>query len=378
MFEDALPDLSDEQRMILDSATRFVQETMPYEKRRAAVQAGTTVDREIWSQMAELGWLGLWMDEDAGGFGGSALDASLICEALGKGQVLEPFSLCGVFPGRLLSRLSGDVVVTLIEGIVSGETLAAVAWSEPQARGDVLSVETTATGEGTNWRLNGHKSLVVGGDVADILLVTARQPDGTIALYKVDRDADGVSRKGLRLHDWTSGVDVRFANTPAQLLAAGDDLVSALKKAADETIMMLCSEAVGAIEGAIDLTSAYIKERKQYGVTLSSFQALQHRVADMTIELVLARAAVARALTYLDSDETERAAQVSGCKVLVARIGRWATGQGIQLHGGYGITEEYQVGQYLKRLIIIDALFGSRDVHLAKYREHMMQTLPSA
>ncbi|SFC29244.1 acyl-CoA dehydrogenase family protein [Tropicimonas isoalkanivorans] len=376
MFEEASPDLTDEQRMILDGANRFVTEICPFEKRREATKAGVTLDRTVWGQMAELGWFGLGLSEEAGGFGGTLEDVALIAETLGRGQVLEPFTMCAVFPARLLVGIGGQT--DLIEKIVSGEKLVAVAHSEPDARGDVTRIAVTASPEGGGFRLDGLKSLVVGGDHADVLLVTARLPDGSLGLFRLARHSESVTTEGTRLADWTSGLDLRFTSAIAERIASGDAMAHALAAARDEAVTMLCAECVGAMDGTIQVTAPYISERRQFGVPLSSFQALQHRMADMAADLTIARSAVLRALSFLGAPSAERAAQVAGCKALVQRLGRWTTQQGIQLHGGYGITEEYQVGQYHKRLLVTDAMFGSRDVNLSRYTGHMLSRMMEA
>jgi len=375
--------LDEEQKLILESAQRYVAD-YTYDKRRSQVTKGVTFDRERWQELAELGWFGIGVSEEAGGYGATTIENTLIAECLAKGQVLEPYTMCGVFPSRVLSAALGhELAQEVLSGLIAGETIVAVAHSEPRSRGDILEIDTVARAAGSGWRLSGRKSLVVGGDVADWLIVSALLEDGEdghqLGLFLLRSGSEGLAKEGDKLVDWTSGVDIKLDNclVPREaLLASGTKAREILQSAIDETIVVLAAEGVGAIEGAIDITSKYIKERKQFGVALSSFQVLQHRMADMAIELVQTRSAVICGLRALaTTGGEERSARVSGCKALVTRSGKWATSQGIQLHGGYGMTEEYQVGQYFKRLLVIDALLGRREFHLGRYTRWMTKAI---
>ena len=372
--------LTEEQRLILESAEKFAHEKLDFETRRKRVTEGKAVDRELWAQLADMGWLGVGIGEDRGGFGGTTVEVALIAEVLGRGQLLDPYVMCGVFPLRTLARDAGRA--RPLQDAISGETLIAVAHSETSARACPSEVRATARSHGGGWILNGRKTLVAGARECDAMIVSARNAGETrdvagVTLFLVDPRTDGVSVEGDVLTDWSSGADVVLTD-----VAVGADAVigtqgaglELLRPAAEEAIVALCAEAVGALDGAIRTTAAYIAERKQFGVPLSSFQALQHRMSDMSIELVTARSAVIRGLAALATAEPEeRSAQVSACKAMVTGNLKWATAQGIQLHGGYGITEEYPVGHYFKRLLVIDAFFGRRAHHLARYADWMRQ-----
>lgn len=378
--------LSDEQKMILESAQRFVAADYGFELRRARVRDGVTIDKATWRQIAELGWLGIGVAEERGGYGASIVESALIAEALAKGQVLEPYTMCGVLPSRILAGVADNALAQeALAGLIAGETLVAVAQSEPASRGDITEVAAVARRTASGWSLSGRKTLVVGGDAADLLLVTARDGDTGgrgLVLFLVDAKNPGLRREGDRLVDWTAGVDLVLEDCVVgadAALAAGAAATELLQAAVDEAIVALCAEAVGAMEGAIETTADYIKQRHQFGVPLSSFQALQHRMADMAIELTLARSAVICGLQALaTAPGEERSAQVAGCKATVTRIGKWATSQGIQLHGGYGMTEEYKVGQYFKRLLAIDAFFGRQAFHLDRYARWMARHADAA
>jgi len=379
--------LSDEQKLILESAQRFATEEYTFDKRRKRVSEGVTIDRAAWSQLAELGWFGIGVPEAAGGFGASTIENTLIAETLGKAQALEPYAMCGVFPARILAAFcQNEAAQAALENLISGKALVSVAWSEAISRGDTLAIATKASRTAEGWTLSGRKTLVVGGDAADLFLVTALE-DGKsgaegLRLFLIDKYAAGLSPEGDKLVDWTSGVDLILKGVKVAegaLLASGEEALAVLSSSFDETAVVLCAEAVGAIEGAIDVTSQYIRDRHQYGVSLSSFQVLQHRMADMAMDMVLARSAVMCALQALaNSEPIERSAKVAGCKAFVTSVGKWATSQGIQLHGGYGITEEYSVGQFYKRLLVIDSFLGRQDFQLERYTKWMVSGLSAA
>lgn len=370
--------LNDEQKLILESARRFATEEYPFEQRRKRVEQGNSFDRASWRQMAGLGWFGIGLPEDAGGFGASTIENTLIAEALAKAQALEPYTMCGVLPARILAAFPKvPLACEALGALVSGEKIFAAGYSEAISRGDALSIATFASKTDDGWKITGCKTLVVGGDAADQLIITALE-EGTadFKLFLVDATSSGIIRKGDKLVDWTSGVDVVLQGVEVPdtaLLASGEEALLALRLCLDEAAVVLCAEAVGAIEGAIEITAQYLKERHQYGVPLSSFQVLQHRMADMAMELVLARSAVMCALqAFFNAEPAERSARIAGCKAYVTRIGKWATSQAIQLHGGYGITEEYAVGHYYKRLLVIDALLGRQEFQLRTYAEWMV------
>lgn len=379
--------LTDEQRLILDSARRLIAAEYGFEARRQRVKERITVDPKTWRAFADLGWFGIGVPEELGGYGASAIESALIAEALAKGQALEPFTMCAVFSSRILASVGGrPAAESALAELIAGEKLVAVAHSEARSRGDATQVATTARKVASGWSLTGVKTLVVGGDVADRIIVSAREEgrEGVDALnlFLVAAGGAGLRTAGDRLVDWTSGVDLildaRLVDEDARL-ASGPKALEVLQSAIDETVVVLAAEAVGAIEGAIETTADYIRGRRQFGVPLSSFQALQHRMADMAVELVQARSAVYCALEALaTTNSEERSARASGCKALVTRIGKWATSQGIQLHGGYGMTEEYRVGQYYKRLLVIDALLGRREFHLDRYARWMRTQLDAA
>ena len=370
-------DLSDEQQMLQDSAQRFVQKDYTFEHRRKLAAHGGGFSRDMWRAFGEMGWLGVAVPEAFGGLGFTPVESALIAEQFGRGLVLEPYVMCGVFPAALVTRCaSGKQRDELLAEIISGETLIAVAHSEREARGVVSHVSMTAKqAQDGAWRLDGHKTLVVGATMADRLIVVARVAGGVrdaagLGLFVVDPHAAGVTLEPYRLLDGTPAADLVLASVTVEakaVIGTPGEALKGLLAAVDEAIVASCAELVGDIDDTVELTAEYLKTRKQFGVPIGSFQALQHRIADMAIDAMQARATLHRALKALSDDNGTRSVEVSGCKAQTIRSGKFVTQQGIQLHGGYGITDEYKVGHHYRRVLIVDALFGNMEYHLNRY-----------
>jgi len=370
-------ELSEEQRMLQESAQRFVQKSYTFEHRQNVASQEGGFSRETWRTFGEMGWLGIAVPEDMGGLGFSPVETAIVAEQIGRALVLEPYAMCGVFPASIVTRCGREGQREAMLGdIVSGEAVYAVAYSEREARGQVhyvtASAELTADGA---WRLDGYKTLVVGASVADRLLVVARTAgaaDDTngIAIFLVDPKQPGVTLKTCVLLDGTPSADLVLDGVmvaQSDVVGEAGNAFEGLQAAVDETIVAICAELVGDMEDAIELASEYLKTRKQFGVAIGSFQALQHRMADMAIDAMQARATLHRALLALGEDSAKRSVEISGCKAQTTRSARIVTQQGIQLHGGYGITNEYKVGHHYRRHLVLDALFGNMDYHLNRY-----------
>lgn len=375
-------DLTEEQQMLQDSAQRYLQKSYPFDVRLALADEGGGFRRENWQAMAELGWLAVAVPEEFGGLGFSPVETSLIAEQLGHALVMEPFVACGVFPAALLRLCaSGEQRTELLEQLASGKQLFAVAHSESQARGAINSVHASATESEGGWRLNGHKTLVVGATVADKLIVVARtagtpQDKDGLSLFLVDPKNTGVELVATRLLDGTPAADVILNDVrlPAgAVIGEIGRVYSGLQAAVDEAIVAFNAELVGDMEDTIALCSEYLKIRKQFGVSIGSFQALQHRMADMAIEMSQARATLHRGLAALAAGGPQQSVTISGTKVQTVKSARFVTTQGIQLHGGYGITEEYKVGHHYRRLLILDAMFGNANFHLKRYARRLQE-----
>jgi alkylation response protein AidB-like acyl-CoA dehydrogenase len=285
--------------------------------------------------------------------------------------------LCGLFPAAIILNCATETQKgDLLAPIARGEQLIAVAHGEPQARGRTSHVTSTAHRLSTGYVLSGRKSLVVGAPIADGFILSARtaglssDEDG-ICLFLVSPKDSGIQLESYRLLDGTPAADLVLndATVPhSALIGAEGKALTGLQRAVDEAIVALCAETVGGMEDVIALCSEYLKTRKQFGVAIGSFQALQHRMADMAIELMQARATLHRALSALAAGSLEDASVViSGCKAQITRSAKFVTAQGIQLHGGYGMTEKYRVGHHYRRLVLTDAAFGNLEFHLNRY-----------
>lgn len=358
--------LTEEQEMLRDGARRFVAEKIDYASRGKQITTG----EDRWSDFAELGWLMLAVPEAAGGLERPLEDIALIAEELGRGIAREPFVCGGYLPARLLTLASAPEEA--LQALAAGERRYAVALHETARRFSLDGLGTVATVQADgSYSLSGRKTMVLGGGEADTLIVAARIGEGgDPALFLVEGDAGGVSRKSYRTIDELNAVDVTFESVKlgADALLAGADAAPAmLEQALDEAIVLLCADALGCMDRAIEMTAEYLRIRKQFGQTLASFQALQHGVANLFIEANDARSMVYRALAACAGSATERARAVSACKIKVMEAGRLVAGQSVHFHGGIGMTTEYPVGEHLRRILVAEQLFGNPQHHFERY-----------
>jgi pimeloyl-CoA dehydrogenase small subunit len=368
-------ELSEEQRLLRESIGRLLADRYDFEARKRFAQEPVGFSRELWRQYAELGLLALPFAEGDGGIGGGPVETMIVTEAFGRALTLEPYLATVVLGGGFL-RLGASAAMRaeLIPNIASGELKLAFAHTERQARYDLADVLTTARKDGTSFVLNGAKSLVLNGDAADKLVVSARlsgaqRDHNGIGLFLLDVDADGVTRRGYPTVDGLRAAEVTLAN----VRVAADALIgevgqgfALIERVVDTAIAALAAEAVGAMTAMHELTVDYLKTRKQFGVLIGNFQVLQHRAADMLIAVEEARSlALLASMMAEDPNAIERRKAIAATKVQIGRSGR-IVGQGaIQLHGGIGMTMEHKVGHYFKRVTMIDTLFGDADYHLA-------------
>jgi alkylation response protein AidB-like acyl-CoA dehydrogenase len=354
--------LDEMQTMIKDSVARWAEKEYDFEKRRKlAAESGFSEDH--WRLFAEMGWLGAGLSEEDGGLGGGAEEAAILAEEFGKVLLLEPYLAVAVLATQCLLGTGNDAARALVPEIAAGETRVVLAHEEVRAMGVLSHVATTASTDGA---INGVKTLVIGAPFAAKLIVSARTGGDTrdtngIALYLVDVDAPGVEKRDYRLSDGQRASEITFKGAKGELIAV--DGFPALDRAYAHAIVILAAEAVGAMERAMWITRDYLKTRKQFGRTLNEFQALQHRMADILIELELARSALYKALGQLDADPAERRLVLAALKVQLGKSTRFVGAQAIQLHGGIGVTEEYSIGHYFKRLILVDSQFGTSAQH---------------
>jgi len=367
-------ELSDEQKLLKDSVERLLADEYDFETRKLYAKEPEGFSRKLWKQYAELGLLALPFEEEYGGIGGTAVDTMIVMEAFGRALALEPYLATVVLSGSLL-RLGGSEKqrVMLLSKIASGELLMAFAHSEPQARYDLADVATTARKDGDGFVLDGTKTLVLHGDSADRLIVSARaagrQRDrGGISLFLVDAGASGISRRGYATLDSQRAAEVTLSNVRVPLEAQIGEAGNAfplIEHAIDIGIAAQCAEAVSAMAAMQEMTIDYLKTRKQFGVPIGNFQVLQHRATEMLIALEQARSmAMLAAITAEDENAAERCRAISAAKVQICNSSRLIGQHATQLHGGIGMTMEYKVGHYFKRVTAIAATFGDAAHHL--------------
>ena len=362
-------DLSDEQRLLRDNVERLAAPT-------DAASAASGWSRARWKQFAELGLLALPFSEEDGGLGWGAVETMIVMEAFGKGLVREPYLSTVIICGGLARHGCGEAMrKDLASRIASGELIAAFAHVERESRHGLADVALAARQAGDFYVLDGVKSVVPHGDSAEMVFVSARSEGGRhdrdgVSLFLVDAAAKGVSRRAYALADGTPGAEIRLDNVSVPASALIGDAGKAaplIERIADEAIAALCAEAVGVMSAMCDMTVGYLKTRKQFGRPIGAFQALQHRAVDMFIALEQARSmAVYATMMIGESDPAQRSAAASAAKVTIGKNGRFIGEQAVQLHGGIGMTMEYRLGAYFKRMTAIEMMFGDADHHLRK------------
>lgn len=370
--------LNEEQQMLRDSARRYLEQHCGFQQ-RAQGHAQAAPDGRHWRTFADMGWLAMALPEDVGGLGAGPVESAILMEELGRVLCVEPYWAVAVLAAQTLLA-SGDAARCgeLLPGVADGTTRLVLAHAEAAARGAVGYVETRAQADANGrWRLHGNKLAVVGGDRADRLLVSARTSGGAgeadgISLFLVDPQAAGLRLRPVRLIDnrWAAdivleGVDVG----PEDLVGDLGQAHAALLAGHEYGLLGLCAEALGVMEQAMWITRDYLKMRQQFGVTLSTFQSLQHRMSEMLIELELSRGMVHRALAAMSGPPAERSAALAAAKVHIGRSGQFVCGQAIQLHGGIGVTEEYVIGHHFKRMTCIEHALGNSHLHLERLAE---------
>jgi alkylation response protein AidB-like acyl-CoA dehydrogenase len=373
-----LPSLTEEQRLLKESVERFRQQDYAFDKRKGLLAKLGTKDDPVWATFAELGWLAAMLPEEHGGLGGSNADLALLMEQFGRGLVTSPFVPSVVLGGTAL-RTAGTQAQksAILPGIAEGRSKPALAYLEPGSQSDPAIVATSARREGSEFVISGRKIAVLYGNVADHLLVTARtsgkvgNPEG-VSLFLVPANAAGLSIDAYRTHDdgWAADLGLDNVRVAADSLVGPLDLaLPTIEAALDAGAAALCAEAVGLMWALHDMTLDYIKVRKQFGATIGSFQAIQHRMVNMYMKCQLAQSMALAAVAALDgSDPLARARAVSAAKVQVGRAARHVGEEAIQLHGGIAMTDEYAAGHYFKRLTAIRLMFGDEEYHLRRYR----------
>lgn len=362
---------SDDQEQLRDAVRKWVDKGYGFERRRGIEKAGG-FSREAWGEIAELGLMGLYIPEAQGGLGMGPVEGMVVMEELGRGIVLEPFAQAliagGVLAGYADAALQGD----WLAGIATGEKLVVLAYQERTARYRLDVCAAQAAQGGTGWTVSGAKSLVPAGDQADAFLVPAQGPDHRPALFLVERGAAGVTTRGYATQDGSRAAELTLHNAPARLVTL--DGLAALEHAVDIGIAAVCAEAVGVMDKTLAATVEYMNTRKQFGVPIASFQALRHRVADMKMQLELARSMSYYASLKLNAPADERRRALARAKVQLGNAMRFVGQQAVQLSGGIGVTDEYIVSHYFKKLTQLEMTFGDTLHHLGEVSARMQDT----
>ena len=371
-------DFSDDQEMLRDTVRKWVEKSYDFDRRRGIVKAGG-FSRESWQGLADLGVLGLAVPEAQGGMGFGPVDAMVVMEELGRGLVLEPFAAVSLVATSLLGAGRAPSASLWLQGIAQGKEIVAPAVEERHSRYRLGQVETRAEHTSGTWRLTGSKTVVPAGGQAGAFIVSARtsgavgDPNG-VALFLVSRGEGGLTLNPYPTQDGASAADLVLDGASGiELLPAGEAMPS-LEHATDIGIAAVCAEAVGAMERLVALTVEYMNTRKQFGVAIASFQALRHRIADVKMQLELARSMSYFAALKLDEPAPARRRALSQAKVQLGQSMRFVGQQCIQLHGGIGVTDEYAASHYFKRLTVIEMSYGDTMFHLGEVSARMQDT----
>ncbi|MCC1493637.1 acyl-CoA dehydrogenase family protein [Cognatishimia sp. F0-27] len=368
-------ELTEERQMLQDTLRRFLSDRYDTRVRNAILESDLGYAPEIWRQLAELGVIGALFTEAQGGFGGMGFDIATVFEELGRAGVVEPFLDCALLGGGLLAALGNEAQQALVEAVIAGECQLALAHGEPAGRYDLEHVATRAVPDGAGVVLNGRKAVVVNAEAADHVIVSARESGSVldragISLFVVPRDADGMTLTGYPLISGGRAAELVLDHVrlgPEARLGAAGAGYEALSTRIAAAHVALSAEALGAMETATALTRDYMTTRTQFGRPIATFQALQHRMADLLIEVEQARSAVILAAGHLEAAPLERDRNGAAARTLIGRVGRLVAEETIQLHGGIAMTQEYELAHIAKRIVMTDHRFGDTDYHLERF-----------
>ena len=367
---------TEEQSMLRDTVASYLSDNYSFDTRRAAVASEAGWRPAVWKAFAdELGILGASFSEELGGLGGGATENMIVMEEFGKALVVEPYLGTVVIGGGFMKHSGYAGASDVIGKIIAGEATIAFAYAEPQARYTWQDLKTTAKKDGAGWVLNGHKAVVVGAPWATHLIVTARTGGGQrdaqgVSVFLVEKNAKGVTTRDYPTVDGQRASEVTFENVALgaeALIGAEGQSLALVNKVIDEAVAALCGEACGVLRRLHEGTLEYTKQRKQFGVPISSFQVLQHRMVDMFIQLEQSISMTYMATIKLTDSDEERAKAVSAAKVQIGKACKFVGQNAIQLHGGMGMTDEMAIGHYFKRATMIESAFGSTDHYLGRY-----------
>ncbi len=374
-------DLTDDQRLLGDSVTRLLAAEYGFEQRKALLKTPAGFSETLWSRYAELGLLGLPIPEDYGGFGGGPVDVMLLMQAFGRHLVLEPY-LATVVLGVTALRLAGTEAQQgeILPEVAAGSLKLAFAHYERQARYDLTDILTTAKPNADGFVLEGAKSVVLHGDCADKLIVSARTAGGRddadgISLFLVDANARGLARRGYTLRDGTRAAELSLSGVQVPrdaLLGELDNALPVIQRVVEAGIAATGAEVIGTMEAMQAMTLDYLKTRQQFGKPIGENQALQHRAAEMLVAMEQGRSmAMLATMSLEEEDAAERARSISMAKVGIGQAGRFVSQNAVQLHGGIGMTEEYAVGHFFRRVMVIEHLFGDTAMHLDRLADEV-------
>ena len=371
-------DFSDDQEMLRDTVRKWVEKAYTFDRRRGIVKQGG-YSAAAWKELAELGLLGLYVSEENGGMGFGPVDAMVVMEELGRGIVMEPFAAVSLVATSLLNTGHAPSAALWLQGIAEGKERVVLAHQERGARYRLAHCETIATNHGGTWQLSGTKTVVPAGAHAGAFIVPARvngavDDETGIALFLVSNGEKGVTVRGYPTQDGACAADITLTEADAiELLPAGEAF-AALEHAIDIGIAALCAEAVGAMDKLVATTVDYMNTRKQFGVTISTFQALKHRIADVKMHLELGRSMSYFASLKLDEPAPQRRRALAQAKYQLGLSMRFVGQQCIQLHGGIGVTDEYLASHYFKRLTVMEMSYGDTMHHLGEVSARMQNT----
>jgi pimeloyl-CoA dehydrogenase small subunit len=372
-------DLSEEQRLLKESVDGLLTDSYDFDARKKYMKEKGGWSKAVWEKLAEQGLLGLPFAEADGGFGAGGIETMIVMEALGKALVLEPYLATVVIGGGFLRHGGSDAQKAAhVPSIIDGSKTFAFAQVEKNSRYDLHDVATSAKKKGDGWVIDGEKFVVINGENADTLIVTARTKGNRrdrsgVGVFLVPGNAKGVTRKSYPTQDGLHAADITFTGVEVGADAAignPEDSIALIERVADEARSALCAEAVGLMDESLKTTVEYIKTRKQFGVAIGTFQSLQHRASDMFVAVEQARSMAMFATMASDfTDAGERARAIAAAKVQIGKSGKFVGQQSIQLHGGIGMTQEAKIGHYFKRLTMIENTLGDTDYHLRRVTE---------
>ena len=369
-------DLSEEQRLLKESVDGLLTDSYDFDASKKYMKEKGGWSKAMWGKLAEQGLLGLPFAEADGGFGAGGVETMIVMEALGKALVLEPYLATVVIGGGFLRHGGTDAQkAAYVPAIIDGSKTFAFAQVEKNSRYDLFDVTTTAKKKGSGWVIDGEKFVVLNGENADVLVVTARtkgeRRDKTgVGVFLVPANAKGITKKSYPTQDGLHAADITFTGVEVGadlVIGSPDDSLALIERVVDDARTALCAEAVGLMDESLKTTVEYIKTRKQFGVAIGTFQSLQHRASDMFVAVEQARSMSMFATMAADAgDAKERARSIAAAKVQIGKSLKFVGQQSIQLHGGIGMTMEAKIGHYFKRLTMIENTFGDTDYHLRR------------